>query len=437
MSICQVTGQLVQSGFSFFWDPNHEPTLVPPTIGFNVNCDFSKCVVADRVEHCVPTFKEDDSFVHGVPATASPAFDGERVSRVEDTEPASEAVGSSISVIEVAGGDFVVDLIEPISHDREAPDFAVETPEGLKDFEVHTPLELMPDFSADVPSKGASDPRDPKDLSPGDPPDMHASRGTGHVPFDHLLCHQPASRHCDVCRQAKLRQRPHKRFHNQSESSRAAQVIEAPTEFLQRISIDHMESTEEGLRGEQYALICVDQFSWVLYAYPSKSKSQAAVGSALRHFCRGKRPVVALDRYPSLLVAICDLHMVSDPAAPNSPIHNALVESSINVIRQGTRSLLVQSGLNIMHWLCAMSRFSYQYDLSSPPTLADGSLRAAAYQHQLELPERVEGPALPPIEFDSKLHMALTYQPEPRMLPFGAMVWLLGKSKDPTNPKSL
>ena len=268
----------------------------------------------------------------------------------------------------------------------------------------------MPDFSADVPSKGASDPKDPKDLSPGDPPDMHVSRGTctGHVPFDHLLCHQPASRHCDVCRRAKLRQRPHKRFHNQSESSRAAQVIEAPTEFLQRISIDHMESTEEGLRGEQYALICVDQFSGVLYAYPSKSKSQAAVGSALRHFCRGKRPMVALDRYPSLLVAICDLHMVSDPAAPNSPIHNALVESSINVIRQGTRSLLVQSGLNIMHWLCAMSRFSYQYDLSSPPTLADGSLRAAAYQHQLELPERVEGPALPPIEFDSKLHMALT-----------------------------
>lgn len=151
----------------------------------------------------------------------------------------------------------------------------------------------MPDFSADVPSKGASDPKDPKDLSPGDPPDMHVSRGTctGHVPFDHLLCHQPASRHCDVCRQAKLRQRPHKRFHNQSESSRAAQVIEAPTEFLQRISIDHMESTEEGLRGEQYALICVDQFSGVLYAYPSKSKSQAAVESALRHF------VVVSDRW--------------------------------------------------------------------------------------------------------------------------------------------
>ena len=66
-------------------------------------------------------------------------------------------------------------------------------------------------------------------------------------------------------------------------------------------------------------LICVDQFSGVLYAYPSKSKSQAAVESALRYFCRGKRPVVASDRYPSLLAAIRDLHMVSDPAAPNSP----------------------------------------------------------------------------------------------------------------------
>ena len=95
-------GQLVQSGFSFFWGPNHEPTLVPPTMGFDVNCDFSKCVVADRVEHCVPIFKEEVSFVHGVPAAAPSAFDagdGEGVSRVEDTEPASEAVGSLLKLL--------------------------------------------------------------------------------------------------------------------------------------------------------------------------------------------------------------------------------------------------------------------------------------------------------------------------------------------------
>ena len=95
MSICQVTGQLVQSGFSFFWDPNHEPTLVPPTIGFNVNCDFSKCLVADRVEHCVPIFKETISFTYGMPAEtveASPVDprlreDGTEDQRLRGSDP--------------------------------------------------------------------------------------------------------------------------------------------------------------------------------------------------------------------------------------------------------------------------------------------------------------------------------------------------------------
>ena len=80
-------GQLVQSGFSFFWGPNHEPALVPSTVGFDVVCDVSQCIVADRIDHCVPIFKEEVSFVHGVPAAT-----------VGDPEPASEAVGSSVPV---------------------------------------------------------------------------------------------------------------------------------------------------------------------------------------------------------------------------------------------------------------------------------------------------------------------------------------------------
>lgn len=51
---------------------------------------------------------------------------------------------------------------------------------------------------------------------------------------------------------------------------------------------------------------------------------------------------------------------------------------------------------------------------------------------QRALPEGEEGPPLPPVEYDSKLHMAFQYQPEPRMIPFGALVWF----KDLTVPKS-
>ena len=56
--------------------------------------------------------------------------------------------------------------------------------------------------------------------------------------------------------------------------------------------------------------------------------------------------------------------------------------------------------------------------------------------HDAVLPDGVEGPVPPPPVYDSKLHMALGYQPDTRMLPFGALVWCLNKTKDPKAPKS-
>ena len=64
-------GKLIQRGFSFFWGPDYEPTLVPPNTHFHVACDMSQCQVAERVEHCVPIFRETISFTYGMPASSS------------------------------------------------------------------------------------------------------------------------------------------------------------------------------------------------------------------------------------------------------------------------------------------------------------------------------------------------------------------------------
>ena len=124
--------------------------------------------------------------------------------------------------------------------------------------------------------------------------------------------------------------------------------------------------------------------------------------------------------------------MTSDPCPPNTQIHNPYVESAINLIRQGTRTLLVQSGLNVQFWCKAMTCFCYHYDLTTLPLLEDQSLREAVDELQRALPEGEEGPIQPPMQFDSKLHMALQYNPEPRMIPFGALVWF----KDRVAPKT-
>ena len=110
-----------------------------------------------------------------------------------------------------------------------------------------------------------------------------------------------------------MRARPHKRFENQASAQREVRVQEAPKAVLERICIDHLESTEEGRHGEQYALVCVDMYSGLVFTYPNRSKAQSAVETALCHFCCGSKPLVTSDRYPSLLAAIRELKYAIGP----------------------------------------------------------------------------------------------------------------------------
>lgn len=232
-----------------------------------------------------------------------------------------------------------------------------------------------------------------------------------------------------MCREAKLRAKAHKRFANQSasvhSSVREARINEGPTRFLEKICIDHLESG-----------LCLS-VSGVLFAYPAKSKNQQTVELSLRHFIgnRGK-PVIVSDRYRSLLAAVRSLGLASDPTPPNANVKNPLVETSVNIIRQGTRALLLQGGLDVSHWPRAMVCFCYQYNLNTPPSNCERSLRHEIHQQEHALPEGVEGPEVPLPDVESKLHLALGYQPEPRSMPYGCFVWYLGKIKDPMAPKS-
>lgn len=89
---------------------------------------------------------------------------------------------------------------------------------------------------------------------------------------------------------------------------------------------------------------------------------------SLRHFMgnRGK-PVVVSDRYASILAAIKAVGLASDPTPPNSSVKNPVAESAINILRQGTRSLLLQAGLDAEHWPRAMQSFAFQYNVNTPP----------------------------------------------------------------------
>eukprot|EP00435_Cladocopium_sp_Y103_P046209 s240_g13.t1 len=380
---------------------------IPAFMRQGVCCDTSRCVTATRVEHCVPIFTESVSFVSGMPATVAsgmPAFDADVPAGSLDV-PLSETV-----------------VPEAVSSD---PPHELSDLEGIEAIIRGSGSPVGP-ISGDLDQAEGNEPK-------GSPPSAFEegdSKIPPRIPIDHLLTHQPAHPSCDVCRQAKLRSHAHKRFKNQSEEKQFAQIIEAPRSFLQKIACDHLESSNAGFRGEQYALICVDAYSGVVHAYPAQDKTQVSVEAALRHFCRETRSIVASDRYPSILAAVRDLGLYPDPSVPNDPLHNALAESAIRNVRQGTRSLLLQSGLGVEFWPRAMTCFTYQHDFTTALSHDPDGLRHLVRQQDDSLPDGVEGPVPPPVEYDSKIHMALQYQPDTRMIPFGALVWYLSRVKD-------
>lgn len=208
------------------------------------------------------------------------------------------------------------------------------------------------------------------------------------------------------------------------------------------------------MKGEKYSLVCVDIFSGVVCAYASADKSQASVEQGLRHFCRESKPIVASDRAPSILAAIESLGLHPDPSPPSDKFHNSYAESAIKTIRQGTRSLLLQSGLPIEFWTKAQACFAAQYNLSSMPSIEHGSLRRKVQEEvsggddvqdpggELVPGRDVEDHPLPGLEeevdkgedelpkdepeeiqFQNKLHFALGYVSEGHLVPFGALVW--------------
>ena len=138
------------------------------------------------------------------------------------------------------------------------------------DFEVLTPLEIIGDVIPQTPRalldppsspKGAEVPSDRSSKEPIASPEpdtapVASCKIKGGIPVDHLFCHQPASSTCDVCRQSKLRVKPHRRFRNQAAHVREHRIIEAPTRFLERVCIDHLESTEEGLKRIVCTCVC-------------------------------------------------------------------------------------------------------------------------------------------------------------------------------------
>ena len=238
---------------------------------------------------------------------------------------------------------------------------------------------------------------------------------------NHCITHLPKSSKCNICKQAKLLAKRHRRLANKSSNLQEVHEAIAPKGFMERIAIDHMYAKQHlGFDGEEVVLMCVDLFSGLCAACPAGDRSTENVEEALRFFAGRNRPIVTVvsDRAPEFAKAISNCGFVSDPAPPRDVLHNPHAESAIRTFRQGVSTLMLQSGLNQQYWPYAIKYFEFAYNVLSPPS-------GPAIRNSEEA--EVEAPA-------SKYEAAVGYPYEGFLIPFGALVWYKDLDKQGFEP---
>ena len=121
---------------------------------------------------------------------------------------------------------------------------------------------------------------------------------------------------------------------------------------------------------------------------------------------------VASDCAPEILKAVRDLGFNSEPSVPGDPLHNPFAESTIRTLKQGTRTLLLQSGLGERFWKYAQRCFAFHCNITLEPPKV---IQDLAKEREAECGS-------------TRFEAHLGYPYEGYLIPFGALVWY--KNKD-------
>ena len=438
-------GQFVMNqGYSFFWPSGELPYLIPPHVDYKMEVDADECRVADRVEHCVPIYKERVELISGMPAgPLVPLVPPDFIKKASES-PGWESFGGSRLCTTPnpesfqVGEDHSKALRNTWLHTAKDQWFEVENQVKWQELEC---MDASLPFAADLmvtefhngppPPSGESAkiavPREPaqRAVPEGKVEEQSNSAANQDQNSDeewvedlepnHFLTHYPKSRKCNVCLQAKLTGFYHRRRPNQSESLQDARNAEEPDGPCQRIAVDHMFVYDQPADGDEVvSFVCRDRFSGLVWAYPAESKDSEEVENSLRHFCGRKSPIVSVasDCAPEILKAVRELGFNSEPSVPGDPLHNPFAESTIRTLKQGTRTLLLQSGLGERFWKYAQRCFAFHCNVTLEPPKV---IQDLAKEREAECGS-------------TRFEAHLGYSYEGYLIPFCALVWY--KNKD-------
>ena len=157
--------------------------------------------------------------------------------------------------------------------------------------------------------------------------------------------------YCRTCQRARM-MAPHAR-------RKGGQKRVETQVFGDHIIGDHViikKNVEEGLRGEQVALVLKDLHTQYRFVYPSQSKDAQSSVDALNHFIGAKDDVqvVYTDISPELIRAIKNLDYRHQTSIEYVDSSKSFAEREVRQMLEGARSNLLQPGLPLKMWQLAM-----------------------------------------------------------------------------------
>ena len=233
----------------------------------------------------------------------------------------------------------------------------LETSSALFDLGFAAPPLAAPVVGDDGKQESAGIEADIEEEAPAPPSAARLTLQEQAVSLEHLLTHEPKNDHCQACRRAKARHRPHRRKHL---------ISERATRFGELVTADHVYAHSEALEGCDGArdmLVVFDVGTGLLGAYPAASKGARETMESLVHFAGNRRyRRIYTDAAPELIAAVRQIGVrpiIHDTATPGMPQTNGIAEGQVRRVVHGTRAALAQAGLPHPYWSLAARCFVF------------------------------------------------------------------------------
>ena len=226
-------------------------------------------------------------------------------------------------------------------------------------------FESKPSSSADVPvdvpfTEAASEPAT-VETDAGGNPDLKTDNSSA-IPKEHSLTHFPKLASCEICARAKAqRKQCRKVSHGAAEDEDGR---EKPSCFGDLVTADHIvlgKEEEISRHDDTCALVILDRFTRWLDCFPLPNRSAESTEDALNKFIGPKQKVKRFytDCSAELIAAARALGWKHDTATPQRPQTNGVAERAVRRVLEGTRSILLASGLPHRWWSEACRCFCF------------------------------------------------------------------------------